>query len=336
MDLQNRRQELRAAWGALQGIAEGSGWRTINVTSAGLLEVRAGRHFPGNEESILFNFRSLTNNFHDQFPQGQGFLVSHEDLALGEINSLWIALSKQPEGNLDFFTMMVEDILLSIEKLSNRSNESIFQLFIDRIIAWQDFMKKNKTGFLTSEEEVGLFGELELLGDLVRRTSPRVISSWRGPLGGAQDFLFKHDAVEVKTTTSESQFIAQISSLAQLESFGNRKIYLACINLVEEVNGKSLTQKILEVSELLEVDNESAFIFETCLIKAGYKSEDEQKYFRKFKRKKLRVFEVDNDFPKLTSTTVPFGIKKAEYEINIDSIQAQSLVIGDLLNNLEL
>jgi hypothetical protein len=336
MDLQNRRQELSIAWRALHGLTQDAGWRTINVTNSGSIEVRAGRHFPGNEEAILFNFKSLMNNFHDLLPEGQGFLVSHEKLSLGDINSLWIALSKQSEGNLDFFTMMVEDILISIEKLAGRSNETIFQLFIDRIIAWQDFMKKNKNGHLSKEEEVGLFGELELLGELIKKSYPRVVKSWRGPLGGAQDFFFKDKAVEVKSTISQNRFLAQISSLTQLDLSYNREIYLACFNLAEDVNGMTLTQKISEINELFSNDNEASFVWSTCLLQAGYKTEDGQKYVRRFNRQKLRIYEVDNSFPKLTSSTVPFGIKKAQYEIDIDSLKLQSLELRDLLNNLEL
>ncbi len=334
MDLLNKRQELIAAWNALKGNSQIDGWRTINVSNSGPCEVRAGRRFPGNEEALLVNFVSLSNHLVDNLPQGQGFMVLLTELTAGNDNSKWIAICRQSAGNLDFFSMMVEDILASIENLNDENQDTVFKLFIKRIVAWQDFMKKNKEGLLSSEEEIGLFGELEILTDLIKQSSSKMVNYWRGPLNGIQDFIFGRGAIEVKTTISTKDFFAEISSLDQLDCSAVSPLYLACINLKIGADGETLTEKISEIASLLNGDKPSLFIFRNCLLHAGYRLDTDDKYIRQFQRQRIRIFEVNDSFPTLTSHSVPLGIKKAQYEINIDSLDIQTLEFKSLVNNL--
>lgn len=335
MGLQNKREELIAAWSALEGNSLNDGWRTINVSNSGPCDVRAGRRFPGNEEALLVNFKLLPNHFLGNLPQSHGFEVLLSDLSAGDSNSKWIAICRHSTGNLDFFAMMLEDILLSIEVLKCENQEAVFELFIKRIIAWQDFMKKNQRGLLSSEEEIGLYGELEILADLIRATSSNTVNYWRGPLKSPQDFIFKKGMVEVKTSVTTNNFIAQISSLGQLDCIGKSPLYLACINLQIGPEGKTITEKISEITALLNGDNASLFIFNNCLLHTGYCLDTDDKYIRHFRRQSLRIFNVDDSFPKLTSHLVSLGITKVQYEINIDLINNKTLEFESLVNNLE-
>ena len=89
-----------------------------------------------------------------------------------------------------------------------------------RIVAWQDFMRSKAIG-LSEEKEVGLFGELTVLLDWLQAGgSPQNIETvWKGPIRQAHDFEFvKPFALEVKTSTRNTPFKAQIESLQQLDS----------------------------------------------------------------------------------------------------------------------
>ena len=98
--------------------------------------------------------------------------------------------------------------------------------------------------------------------------------------------------------------------------------------------GKTLNEKISEVTTLLNGDNPSLFIFNNCLLHAGFCLDVDDKYIRQFYRQEIRVFEVNESFPKLTNHSVPFGIIKAQYEININSVNARTLEFESLVNNL--
>jgi len=335
MDLQNRRIELTTAWRALYVSTDAIGWRTISVRGVGGIEVRAGCRFPGNEEAILLNFKSISYDLLEQLPHAYGFAVSIEQLPVAGVSSPWVALSIESFGNLDFFSMMAEDVLNSIDSLDKHSDQKVFQLFINRILGWQDFMKKNRNGLLSREEEIGLFGELTILSNLIKEKSSSIINCWRGPFGNLQDFIFKNTSIEVKSTTSEKGFFAQISSLGQLEATKDNQIYLACLNFTEDSNGETLPEKIQKITEQINHDVEAVFVFENCLLHAGYSTDMQKKYVRQMRCNKLRIYKIDNEFPKLTFTSVPLGITKAQYEINIDSINSHVYEFENFINEWE-
>src|ERR1700722_7029758 len=104
--------DLLAARRALGGSPGGpEGWSTIPLALTGPRRLRAGRHFPGNEEALLAGFTAVHVPPAAQLPQGQGFLVSQVDLVVEGANMLWLALSRRTGGSLDMFTMMALDVI---------------------------------------------------------------------------------------------------------------------------------------------------------------------------------------------------------------------------------
>ena len=53
MALLTDREALLAAWRALADTTSQSGWRFIPIATHACCQLRAGRHFPGNEEALL-------------------------------------------------------------------------------------------------------------------------------------------------------------------------------------------------------------------------------------------------------------------------------------------
>ncbi|MDD5320803.1 MAG: PD-(D/E)XK motif protein [Methylococcales bacterium] len=112
---QSKKEELLISWRALAGQTDKEGWSTIPVSTEIRCRVLAGRHYPGNEEAILFGFCAIRVPPVDQLPQGHGFLVSK--VKPGEIlgkSNIWIALSRQYSGSLDLFVTMADDVILTL------------------------------------------------------------------------------------------------------------------------------------------------------------------------------------------------------------------------------
>ena len=157
MAQQTEHDELLSAWRALGGNAGGTeGWSTIPLALTGPRRLRAGRHFPGNEEALLVGFTSV------HVPAGRP--VAPRPRLSGVADRFggrgrWHALAgvvTPHGGSLDMFTMMALDVIATLNAGSATAEDRLFQLFLARIRAWQDFMRRGTDTTLGPEAEIGL------------------------------------------------------------------------------------------------------------------------------------------------------------------------------------
>ncbi len=333
MARQNNREELLAAWRALSSDAEGTdGWRTIPVS--GVDSIRAGRHFPGNEEAVIIGFTAVTIPPADHLPQGKGFLVTKVDVKESSRKS-WLALARRPEGSLDVFTTMVLDVIDTLESCSVTSEELLFRLFLARIRAWQDFMRRGTDTNLGPQAEIGLFGELVTLQGIINAgLEPGVpVEGWEGPLNGIQDFVMGTGAVEVKTTIAGTGFPIVIESLDQLDDAILQPLLLAAVRLCVNENGTSLPGAVSATRALIGNDP-ARNTLDTKLLHAGYVDATADQYKRRFVTVETRIVAVTNEFPRLTRATVPRGILGACYQLDLDQISTPTFTMQEALRRL--
>ena len=336
MVLQTEREELLAAWRALGGTEASDGWRTIPVALGGPCRLRAGRYFPGNEEALLVGFMSGRVPPANMLPQGRGFLVTRAEIEDGESSCEWVALRRQRAGELELFAMMVVDIVSTLATFAGGDDERIVPIFLTRIRAWQEFMRRNSDGVLSAEAEIGLFGELQFLKQLINAGIPIVIciEAWEGPKDGLQDFYFGSGAIEVKSTLLEKGFPATIGSLDQLDDSAVRPLYLAGIRLTLHAEGITLPELISDMRDSMGDDPALLTGFNTRLLHAGYFDQFVERYVRKFTYVGRRILEVSADFPRLTRGSVPIAIRDARYEIDLDLVPDGDFGLLDSLKKL--
>lgn len=331
MALPSEREALLAAWRALVGHTGQQGWRFIPIATHAYCHLRAGRHFPGNEEALLAGFRVATTPA--ELPQGHGFAVLTVDMEATEPDRLWFGLVRQPAGNLDMFALMATDVVSTLGTASNLDDRAIFRLFLDRIRAWQNFMRQGRDGLLSPEAEIGLHGELILLGMLIDaglETLPAV-ESWHGPLHGLHDFETGIGAIEVKTTASGQGFKIKILSLEQLDPSLAEPLYLAGLHLNADPEGLTLAGRIEEVRQRLRSDPAALHNFNTLLLHAGYADAMADCYPRHFVHDLTRLLRVDDQFPSLTRYKVPPQVSLVRYEIDLDQIEGGDQNLADIL-----
>lgn len=331
------REELVVAWRALDGKAtQADGWRTISLESRAARRVRAGRHFPDNTEALLVGFSLPQAPRWSDLPSGQGFRVGEARLESEGLGWHWVALSRQVDGSIEVFTLLVADIIGTLETREDVSDETLFHSFLARIRAWQDFMRRKSEAKLTHEEEAGLFGELVFLGALVKNgLAPRVvIDSWVGPLDGVQDFVLGSGAIEVKATIATSGFPASIASLDQLDDSQRQPLYLGAVRLHQNHTGLSLPSLLEQTRELVSQDRSGLQSLDIKLIQAGYLDALAPEYDRRFDAVEIRVFEVGANFPRLIRASVPTQVTSARYGIELDHVEIPSMEIGAALNHL--
>lgn len=336
MALQNEIQELLAAWRALAGNPSADGWRTIPVALGGPCPLLAGRRFPGNCEALLVGFAAAKVPPAEQLPRGYGFLVSKADIHEEGNGRVWIALSRQSAGNLDLFAMMTQDIVLSLRDLRSADDDRVLHVFLARIRAWQDFMSRGRDGVLGPEAEVGLFGEIEMLRDLLSAGLPAGIATecWQGPLDGIQDFAMGTGAIEVKSTVSPSGFLATVGSLEQLDDSLVRPIFIAAVRLALDIAGRTLVDQVHQLRDLLWSEPAALDTFNNRLVHAGFLDAVAARYTRRFGRVAMRLLPIWQDFPRLTRLNVPPQIQRVRYDVDLDQVATGDLSLLDALKSL--
>ncbi|HZR34089.1 MAG TPA: PD-(D/E)XK motif protein [Nevskia sp.] len=337
MDPLTDRGEIAAAWRALDSApTEGQGWKTIRVAAGGPFQLRAGRHFPGSEEALLIGFREIRLPRAEQLPAGGGFTVMEAELGQDAAGQTWIGLCRQTSGSRELFGVMAEDVAGMLRASAADKEAMIFQAFLARIRAWQEFMLRGSDGVLGPEAEVGLFGELEVLRAIVGAgaTSHLAVSSWAGPLDGVHDFSIGNGGIEVKSTIAVGAFPARIGSLEQLDHNLVKPLFLACVRLELAQPGATLGNAVHMTRALLDSDPVARQLFDSRLLHVGYLDSMANRYTRTFRPVRFRLLEVTDGVPRLTRGNVPQGITKAQYEIDIDSINQPDVSLADALKNL--
>ena len=322
--------EFSEAWKTFEASNAENGWQVIPVTSFSNCRLMAGIAFPGIREAAIFNFEAAILPRAELLPSGKGFSVEHVEIE----GKKWLALAKSEDGNFELYVAMLENLFRLLEELGAVKGDILLHSFLERVSAWQDFMKRGRH-HLTIESQTGLFGELSLLKDLIELGfKEEAIKTWDGPLNGLQDFHIGFGAIEVKSTISKDGFIAKIGSLDQLSDSTYKPLYLVGKKLALSPTGITLSMLIHEIRIALGGDLSLLSNFEGRLLRSGYLDMHSVAYDRLLVVEKSLMYEIDEGFPRLTPQMVNPLVKSAKYEIEISSLPAKALDLIEILNKL--
>ena len=329
-------EQLESSWRALSGRVRKPGWSIIEICRAESCSVHGGRRSPGGEESLLVDIRESLNVSEAQLPRGQGFSVLIAEGLPGPADHTWIAIVKQANAPLPLFGMMAADLVALLRDSGALGGQRIFAILIARIRAWQEFMKRDRSGLLSAEEEIGLVGELMVLGDLLDCGMPAeaVIEAWAGPEDGLHDLLVGVGSVEIKTTTAAAGFLADIGSLEQLDDSVRKPLYVACVRLSQEIEGMTLPEHCEALLARIEESSGAAKLLSAKLLMAGYLESVRPHYARRFTLKELGYRLVDESSPRLTRANVPGAVHRARYLMDLDVIPESAKRFSQIVDSL--
>lgn len=328
-------EEFLLAWSSLSSDDPAPGWQAIALPPAGPIDIQAGRRSPDDAEAILLCFPSAQLAPAEKLPEGQGFSVERAD-SDGE-GQLRLALTRRAAGNAELFAAMACDVVGALDEATaaGAGEPKLLQVLLRRVGAWQEFMRKGSQS-LSPEAEIGLVGELILLRSIIDAGVPPVsaVESWVGPLDGVRDFEIGTGALEVKATLSAAGFPAKIGSLEQLDDSSRQPLFLAAARLRQGATGQSLPDLVAETRDVVAGEAEAVRLLGERLIAAGYFDAHAARYIRRFTLVDTRVIEVKPGFPRLTPGSVPLGITRAIYEIDLDTAAWPSIPAANALKKL--
>jgi hypothetical protein len=186
-------------------------------------------------------------------------------------------------------------------------------------------------GALTTEKEVGLFGELLFLEFLIGRVGAGpAVTTWQGPVSEEHDFTFDVVHIEVKTTSGERRKHL-INGLNQLVPLRGVPLSLLSIQLTRSspTGGRTLPQIVYHVRTIAGGHQVTVDAMLTTL---GWRSEDADLYTTFWAlRSEPRAYAVRGAFPAMTPELVAPAVPNfvllsdVSYKVDLTNLNHDSL-----------
>jgi hypothetical protein len=243
--------------------------------------------------------------------------------------------SQRPDMTWLYVIRLLEEKLLSVfetlcvdlanEVSISKTEEASIHLLKTRVKAWEKLFSSSRDGLLSRSQVIGLIGELSMLSDLIQSkamTISSAITAWKGPFGSDQDFIFANTAIEVKTIRDDLNEVS-IASLEQLNTDRFPKIQLVVNHYRdvshEESNAMSLNQL---ASSIVKICSYNPILLQECksiFLEAGYF------YHQSYDQISIAIvkkdmYDVIDEFPRLTPSSVAKGITKSKYQISLHQV----------------
>ncbi|MFY1700230.1 PD-(D/E)XK motif protein [Micromonospora sp. WMMA1923] len=216
----------------------------------------------------------------------------------------------------EMFHTLVADLVHHLSTAPHRPGWALVQ----RLTSWQRMLAAGLRTGLSAQAQLGLYGELLVLRELVLPVwGPTTVSAWVGPTGADQDFQRAGVAVEVKCAALRDAQRCRISNEAQLDT--NNVEYLALIHQAVRTTttaGVSLPEIIDAVRAEPTIAADPAS-FEDRLLHAGWLDLHRQQYEReRYALVTRRCYRVIDGFPRITRQHIPDGVHAVAYSVDLD------------------
>ena len=234
-----------------------------------------------------------------------------------------LVLTLEDRDQFEIFRALCGHLLDATANHPRGANGPGIRLVLRRLADWHNMLRRRREGLLTTEEIIGLVGELLFLRDQVipRAGVAGGVGAWRGAHREEQDFAIGAWQIEVKTQLSTSDQRLLISSEAQLDTSGSR--LLLCHQAVARAPSgggavslnaliDDLTGQITAAGSIVLEQVEEAL--EACRY-TRREEYDEPEWLLTDRR----LFDVRDGFPRLTPTMLPIGVHAVSYAIQLSA-----------------
>ena len=233
---------------------------------------------------------------------------------LKEIGTLKIELLA--ENYSDVFYVLIDDLIDAAIKAQGA--EAGGQAIMQRLRRWERLLETSLHG-LSKSAQKGLFGELYVLENISETIGiSRAIEAWLGPEAGTRDFEIDETGIEVKTTTAKGALSVQISSERQLELIAIKQLFLWCVSIEKVSRGTNLNSAVDKIRLLIGADDSRMESFQKKLLRVGYLESDKHRYQTDYLVRDAFIYQVDNQFPSITSETLDNCLYDVTYRIMLE------------------
>ena len=307
--------QLKQVWISQETVSDSFVESIINIDSGTVCKIATNK-ITNNK---IFVIRLYSNFDLKRFEKKEFQGVSIELLIYPEYKELtFILLDNELE---EIFYLFIENLFENIKALENED-----QVIVDTsntISKWKRLFDKIRPNLLTEEQQKGLMGELLFIIQLIKNGMPIPVSinNWFGPDFFNKDFIIENIGFEIKTT-SQDRPVIKISSEQQLDNQDLKSLFLVQFVLEERKNtGNSLPEIINNLREILKNEYAEKLIFENSLLKTGYNDNDASRYTKQYEVIEVVIYNVEDDFPKITKSILPKGVFNSIYNLEVPFLE---------------
>ena len=294
------------------------GWHVRRIYPNADSDIFVALRQPGAVPALLIEVDVTSVRVVGEYPSARGFELYPGSVTPGPRGRTRLCLVLADTRYRDVFEVLVNDVSERIA-LTPGEGEGV-RTFIARLHVWQNFMRKHGADGLTSEAQIGLFGELYFLAaHLVDRLPAHdSVNAWKGPDGGNQDFDIGGRCVEVKSTTVIPPVTVNVANMTQLDETLIEFLLLCHTSLVlDGRNGESLPDLVDRLRTTIQVQDVAAVDgFNAKLIEAGYLDSHREFYSdTRYRHRETTFFIVTEGFPRITARDLRAGISECKYTV---------------------
>jgi len=297
-------------------------YRNQQIGEVHVLHVSAGQRVRDDLDNLIIRVKAESIRGITKWPRSKGFEIIPE--TEGGITRVVLQLCQVRYRKN--FRALGEHICQNLKDVDeNTTEQAALQKFYGLLVEWQTFMEKYPDG-LSRETQTGLYGELNVLRDVVLTSASEDIWAVKGWLGWErknQDFQFPEMAIEVKTTSQNIPEKIHISNVLQLDDHGLDPLLLAVVHVDRNhAKGETLPEMVQALRKRLGSGSEPCKLLNRGLMEAGYIDEHEEQYLSaRYKLLKRDFYRVRDKFPRLITKQLLPGVTDVKYDINIQACQ---------------
>ena len=230
--------------------------------------------------------------------------------------SSYLLFMTELDSSLVIFSALAEFVLERLTRLDLLSFDTIHSL----VEEWRSFIQ-GKSEKLSTAVQLGLFGELLFLQELITKTNEELgVISWTGPEKSKVDFVPSvNHAIEIKSSKDPLGNEVSISSLEQLSSDFEFH-FLRRYGLIETLEGQTIKDLYYSIaSQLSDFELRDSFRIKT--MDYGFNPYTDYEDLLKLQTANIVDYNVqDYSFPKIIPP-LHEKVVKLQYTINLDSQQ---------------
>lgn len=298
-------QEFKEKWKNIPEFT--NGYLSLGIKHP--LDFHIGYYSSDSKSLVIMDTEKISN-----IPSS--YAVSARNVKLSD--GIWILEFQLLQNSFeDVFLRLCWDMI----DYSENSKETLKEL-IARYMSWQKFLQYRKKSILSFQRQKGLLGELLYFQEHLSKGKEDIVSSWVGPDGSDQDFIFGDFWAEIKAVKMSAEVVG-ISSLQQLDQTTVGKLEAYFLEQTTPGNNRIILPMI--VKTLRTTFNEQPLLldrFNIKLYKYGYDDADIEEYKKNiFRLTEHRTYIVDDDFPKLVRNNVNHGIANCSYTLSLNALE---------------